>query len=572
MKDVDIISRSIPSTPRNGNYTAGTTAGGGSFSSGGGGTSGGGSGTIDILTVNDSREETDSNVYSAARVLADYIKKTSIIPTGSTTPATDETIYSALRVLTDFFQKKNIIKSTDGIPAEALDEKVFSALKALGLFLRKDTDDTANGIITFNKNQKLLGGADFGEFVSGMSYGKGGNIDAIGNGELESLKVRSYLEVLEIIFNRLNAQEGDTTFTDNGSIETVVKESDGSYTLYLHKRWENDFTSFQEGDVVRGIVNNLASGSGEYYTAWFRVLSIDRPANKISVVMYPDDEVPAKKNFPPAPLMNIVRWGNAKENSDGTYNIRQSTWYISSNEGRIVYLQHVTKPIIDDGNYALTLGLPPQLQALQGKAINWQQPYVFARGIIYQDLIQIDYQGHVVKQERFRGTWSLETAKSDNPYMNTDTSVDVVYWNGCKWQCLKSGTLQEPKYAATDWQVIEYNDSFKIDLHNSDNWSIDYNQIEDPSFRTVITVTATVYNEDITDKIQDSDITWTRDTGNITEDNAWAVKRKDDGKTLILKKEDFGVGYRNLVKCSFTCTALLRDGEQTLQDQISIIF
>lgn len=570
MQDVDIISRSLPATPRSGNYPVGASvsviSGGGSNGSASGGQS------VDILTTNDSRAETDRNVYSAARVLMDYIKKSSIITTGSETAETDTNLYSALRVITDFFQKKNIVKSTDGIPSDHPDEKVFSVQKALNLFLRKDTDDTALGTISFKKLQKFLGGADFGEFVSGMSYGKGGNIDARGNGELESLKVRSYLEVMEIIFNRLNAQEGDATYTDNGSIETVRKESDDSYTLYLHKRWENDFTSFQEGDVVRGIVNNLASGSGDYYTAWFRVLSVDRPANQISVVMYPDDEVPAKKNFTPVPLMNIVRWGNAKENSDGTYNIRQSSWYISSYEGRIVYLMHVTKPIIDDGNYALTLGLPPQLQALQGRPVDMQQPYLYAKGIIYQDAIQIDYQGHVVKKERFRGTWSLDVANSDNPYTTTDTTVDVVYWNGCKWQCLKSNTLQEPKYAATDWQIIEYNDTFKIELHNSDNWNISYDSIESPTFQTVITVTASVFNEDITERIQDSDISWTRDTGNVTEDNAWAVKRKDDGKVLILKKDDFGLGYRKLSKCTFTCTALLRDGEQTVETRQSILF
>lgn len=458
----------------------------------------------------------------------------------------------------------DIVRSWEDTPAS--DFNVASFKMMLKQCLSRLKPDDAHGLL------RMLEGAEFGRFVKSMSAGKGAGVDALGNMQVESLESRTYLKVMEIIFNRLNAQEGDTAFTDNGSIESLIKEDDGSYSLYLHKRWDNDFTSFQDGDVVKGIVNNLSSASGEYYTAWFRVLSVDRPANKLSVVMYPDNEVPAGKNFPPAELMRITRWGNAKENSDGTYNERQSSWYISSSEGRMVFLMHVTKPIIDDKNYALTLGLPPNLQALQGRPVNMQQPYLYARGIIYQDAIQIDYQGHVVKQERFRGTWSLETAESDNPYTTTETTVDVVYWNGCKWQCLVSGTLQEPRYASTDWQVIEYNDTFKIDLENTDDWRLYYSDIERPGFKTTITVTASVFNEDITDKILDSDITWTRDTGNVTEDNAWAVKRKDDGKTLVLQKDDFGVDFRNQKQCSFTCTALLRDGENTKTASINVKF
>ena len=72
-----------------------------------------------------------------------------------------------------------------------------------------------------------------------------------------------------------------------------------------------------------GIVNNLFS-TGEYYASWMRVLSKNVPANSISVLSYPDSEVPGGKNYPPTELTIITRRGNAF-NED-----RQSYWYLSA--------------------------------------------------------------------------------------------------------------------------------------------------------------------------------------------------------------------------------------------------
>ena len=70
-------------------------------------------------------------------------------------------------------------------------------------FLSKKKDDTAEGLITFLKGlvsrelSRFKGGAEFGEFVSGMMTGFGGAIDSKGNAEFESARIRSALWVVK---------------------------------------------------------------------------------------------------------------------------------------------------------------------------------------------------------------------------------------------------------------------------------------------------------------------------------------------------------------------------------------
>ncbi len=120
---------------------------------------------------------------------------------------------------------------------------------------------------------------------------------------------------------------------------SMTLHEDGTYSLKMKKRWDNDFTALAENDVVYGVVNDLASGGGKYYTSWLRVLHVDNftalaendvvygvvndlasgggkyytswlrvlhvdiSANTINAVMYLDSEVPGGKNYPPEPLM-----------------------------------------------------------------------------------------------------------------------------------------------------------------------------------------------------------------------------------------------------------------------------
>ena len=430
-----------------------------------------------------------------------------------------------------------IIRTNDSTAPS--NSNVFSALRSLVMFLRKDQADGTNFLLKF------------GKFIDSMIAGKGAGIYPDGRGQFERLEVRGSAVFKEIIYNRLNAQEGDTSYSENGVIESVALESDGTYTLKLRKRWENDFTAFQEGDIVYGIVNNLFS-TGEYYASWMRVLSKNVPANSISVLSYPDSEVPGGKNYPPTELTIITRRGNAF-NED-----RQSYWYLSATTDKcLVWLEGVTKPVLEQNNYYMILGRLPNLDLFDNLPVNYKHSYIFARAGIFGELYRVDWQGLPVQELVDRGFWSAEVASSDNPYTNTQERADTVWHYGCKWKCLMTGTADEPQYAAVGWAMLEGNPEFTIEIGSTKGWYFD---IE--TFSTTLYITGKLYNRDVTDHILDADVSWTRDTGNVSEDNAWAVKCAGAGKNLPLTIDDLGPNYTNMRVCTFKAQALLRDGQQ----------
>lgn len=416
------------------------------------------------------------------------------------------------------------------------------------IYLHKDKEDGTNFLLKF------------GEFIDSMVAGKGAGIFPDGRMQLSRLEVRDSLTVLELIFNRLSAMESDYSFSESGTIESVSQLEDGTYSLKMKKRWDNDFTALTENDVVYGVVNDLASGGGKYYTSWLRVLHVDISANTINAVMYPDSEVPGGKNYPPEPLMILSHRGNPVDEE------RQSYWYLSSREKCICMLDGVTKPILEENNYAIIIGKLKQLSLFDNLPINYRHSYIYCRGIALQDILRIDYQGTPIRNENNRGKWSASEAVSD-PYKSEKETYDAVYHYGCKWMCLVTGTTDEPQYGSASWAMIEGNPDFSIDIESSNGWYFDAER-----FATTLTITGELYNRDVTAHILDSDVEWTRDTGNVTEDNAWAVAHAETGKSLPLTVNDLGPDYMNMTGCKFIARVLLRDGQNNYETMNYITF
>lgn len=444
-----------------------------------------------------------------------------------------------------------VIRRNDSTPAT--DSNVFSALRSLSMFLRKDKLDFTNYLL------RLLGGLEVGEAIDSLTAGKGIIADNKGRIQADRMELRSSLTVLEIIFNRLSAMESDYSFSESGTIESVELLEDGTYRLPLRKRWENDFTALDENDVVYGMVNNLASGGGDYYTSWLRVLNVNTVSNTITAVLYPDDEVPGGKNYPPEPLMILSHRGNPV-NED-----RQAYWYLSSREKCICMLDGVTKPILEENNYAIIIGKLKQLSLFDNLPINYRHSYIYCRGIAIQDLLRIDYQGTPVRSENNRGPWSSEDAVN-NPYQSTDTVYDAVYHVGCKWMCLVTGTLQEPKWNATDWAQIEGNSELSLAFSSNNGYNFFAGKVN-AEFTPIV---YWGYN-DISADVLAGDWSWTRDSGQVTEDNAWSVAHANNGRVLHLTNEDMPSNWGTTRKVKFTCTAYVRDGIESINIENSII-
>lgn len=480
----------------------------------GGEAGGGGEGYIYLIKLNDTVVPTDRNTFSALRILAEIDKA---------------------------------IKANN----EGLGDK----------FISKKNDDYAEGIISFLKDIivkgpiKALSKLTVGEsIIDSLLTGKG-IIAENGRIQADRMQLRSSLTVLELIFNRLSAMESDYSFSESGTIESVELLEDGTYRLPLRKRWENDFTALAENDVVYGVVNNLASGTGKYYTSWLRVLNVNTVANTIIAVMYPDDEVPGGKNYPPEPLMILSHRGNPV-NED-----RQAYWYLSSREKCICMLDGVTKPILEENNYAIIIGKLKQLSLFDNLPINYRHSYIYCRGIAIQDLLRIDFQGTPVRSENNRGPWSAEDAVN-NPYQSTPEVFDAVYHVGCKWMCLVTGTTQEPKWNATDWAMIEGNSELSLEFSSNNGYNFFAGKV-DAEFTPIL---YWGYN-DISLDVSPGDWSWTRDSGQVTEDNAWSVAHANNGRVLHLTNEDMPSNWGATRKVKFTCTAYLRDGAGSIDIQ-----
>lgn len=331
-------------------------------------------------------------------------------------------------------------------------------IQAINEKLSKVVDDVCQGRITFQQGLDSIGSAIFHDelrspdFTSGLYGGRGWRVDQLGNAEFESVRARSFLEVVEYLVNRMQAQEGDTVFSDNDQIDRVDKyvdptDSSVSYVLSLKEKWEGYYTSQMYGNILKGVINTLAAkdagvsdvqdsqtvekdGSNSFFTSWMRVIATHNTDNTLSpnqirVVLYGDNEVPAQKNFEPCELMTMTRWGcinystsDASKYADegldtqdailASIKRRQQVFYISTSEGRIVKLTGVDSPILRNGNYGTTLGILPEF--VQNYPVVHERmiagrDYLYAQGVVVGDFIKIDVEGNPVPTVVDCGEW-----------------------------------------------------------------------------------------------------------------------------------------------------------------------
>lgn len=445
------------------------------------------------------------------------------------------------------------------------DNNVFSALKSLKTLLRKDQSDGTNFLLKF------------GEFIDSMIAGKGAGIFPDGRGQFERLEVRSALVVMQLLINEIQAMAGDFSFSDAGCIEKVEDLGEGTYKLWMEKRTEFDVTNFSENDVMYSIVNNLLTGGTDYYTSWFRCLTKNVNDNTLTVVLYPDSEVPGGKNYPPVAGYNVTRRGNSVLPEEGELNERAQSWLLSSREGRIMFLANVYKPILEDYNYAISIGKFPNIAALDKLPVTTKDVGVMAKTIVCERLYQYDYNGDVISNKVDRGEWSLSVAQSEQPYrfiqnekiypdgQHTFTELEqhTVYHYGCKWGCLIDKTQLEPKWNSPAWEMLEGDKNYGMEFVSSRGWQFFRGQVN-----TDITAYITYSGMDITDDVmalEGLEIEWLRDSGNIPSDNSWKPTHIDGQlNTLRLTNDDMPPEWGYKVRTvMFICRIFIPVGGET---------
>lgn len=323
----------------------------------------------------------------------------------------------------------------------AADYNAYSAKRALWEFANKQFPDTFKGKMTFDD------GAQFGGFASGMT-GFGGIIDKKGNAEMQSLKLREFLEVPELRYNRVEISMGDTWYAPSaGIIESVDTEAQ-TITLKLE---EGEIGSPRVGDICMGIFHNLNTsenatadyddGRGNrrfagFATCYFRITEeLDTATYKTFKYQLRPVSGAYPTQYHPAASMTFVGYGSFS-NED-----RQTSRYETRTYQR--YLTGVSDWEFTASNIAAQYG---DLSNLSIFGIKMRGYSAYLNNIYMSGVIQqFTPGGEEVPTIIDRGVWSATETYNRN---------DDVYWNNGHWRCLVDGTKTEPGKDAEEWVYL----------------------------------------------------------------------------------------------------------------------
>lgn len=155
-----------------------------------------------------------------------------------------------------------VIRTNDSTPAS--DSNVFSALRSLATFLRKDKADSTQYLL------RLLGGAEFGVFTQGL-LGTGGavTIDEDGNShaEFDYLTIRKIATFIELLIQEAKSVGGMIVVSPSNMTVSKVEETDSAYRCYFEKTdgERTVLNQFEEGDQARRQTFNLETGQAYYW-------------------------------------------------------------------------------------------------------------------------------------------------------------------------------------------------------------------------------------------------------------------------------------------------------------------
>ena len=293
-------------------------------------------------------------------------------------------------------------------------------------------------------------------YSDGLTTGAGARIDATGNAEFQSMAVRGFFRAAEYQINRIALSEGDVFHTENGLVKSAVRQADGRWKVVLQERFQGDVTGFRAGDILRGAYNGIGTsgGAAEIRTSWLRVEAVDAKAGTLTASLYADNQTPEGRNAPPVSLMRLARWGNTTDPE------RQSHIVESATDGRIVRRVKVSAPIVDgtqsDG---FVVGkLPAWLREHFGAAVADASDYVFARGIITQNILRYTPAGRPLAERVDRGLWSASSRyfyEEQNPETGT-FEISRVWHDGSLYELARGGNGNTaPAAQSTHWTLIQ---------------------------------------------------------------------------------------------------------------------
>lgn len=284
------------------------------------------------------------------------------------------------------------------------------------------------------------------EFVGGMT-GLGGRIDEHGDAELQSLKLRGFLEVPELRYNRVEISMGDDWSAAGGGLIAAVDTEQQLVTLKLE---EGEWGTVAEGDICMGIFHSLNpsenaiedfdDGRGNrafagFASSYFRITEVLGDHHEQFKYQLRPVSASHPTQYHPAASMTLVSYGSFS-NKD-----RQTSRYSTRTYQR--YLRGVDDWEFRADNIAAQYG---DLSNLSVFGINMTGYSAYLNNIYMSGVVhQFTPGGEEVPTIIDRGVWSPTETYNRN---------DDVYWNNGHWRCLVDGTTTEPGKDAEEWVYL----------------------------------------------------------------------------------------------------------------------
>lgn len=326
----------------------------------------------------------------------------------------------------------DIIKTTDNKTPS--DYNVLSALKSIGMFLRKDKADSTRYLLSLLGGVKIGKHLTLGDFITGM---QGGYIDEKGRAELESLVLRSELIVPAIRYNYMTYFEGYNLISPGGGLKVkdFTDNGDGSWTVTPDLEEGQPCGQYVD-DILLGYWHDK-SASGDFAgfrKVQFRVTDVDYIAKTFVMVPRPETTaVPAKE-------MKLGQTGNFTNDNRQTYII------IDTRDGNncITYFDNANTWDPEPAQMKSWLG---KKKGMTVGGIPCDNYSAVLQNILMTGLIfQVDeITGENVRVPIDMGEWDPDREGGYAYYMR-------VSYPGGLWLCVNpNGTTKEPGEGSVDW-------------------------------------------------------------------------------------------------------------------------
>lgn len=424
----------------------------------------------------------------------ELLRKAQIVANETETAAND-----ANRIGTLFAQ---IIRALgDGATEE--DVKALIRSFGSGLFLSKVDEDSAAAVITFLKGLKI------GNWSEGPT-GSGGYIDEEANASLNSLRLREWLEVPEIRYNRVEMFLGTKWQSFGGGIIASVDGSgtSGSCTLKLE---DGEVGAVAVDDLCMGIWHDTSGNASEdsddrqgnfsfrgFKTVYFRITAV--PEKDAAGADNSD------RHYFEYALRSTAEGGNSVHPFVGMHFTGRGN---PTNDARQAFRYSTLEYTLRLARVTTWEFQPSNIVYIEGKLDGFSMP----------------------ARRRNPVTGATET------YLKPFSGYGQVFGNAYMF-----GTIDQFERIADILEVTQSTDGRLV-----------------PGETETVTLTVkNAYGEDITD--QYTSFAVMRDSGNSTGDSVWNGQHTSVGSSFSLSFDDLGVGALLVERVLFTVTATKNDG------------